>query len=169
MARNKTGQAGIEACSGHTPEQTCLGESQLVWPKPSHKVVQLAIRSSKLQLFAWTFFLQKHAYTENYMNFSKTASNSLYHSRLNIRHMPSPHKTTALVCQKCGHRHAALAECPQGNYCPVNVPPNRKRTQQGQKTLSIEILLPLLIFKDLKSNHLFLKFLLVQKEIFKQV
>lgn len=45
VARNETGQTGVQDCLGHTPEQVCLGESQLLWMKPHHKVVQLAIRS----------------------------------------------------------------------------------------------------------------------------
>lgn len=45
VARNETGQTGVQDCLGHTPERICLGESQLVWIKPRHKVVQLAIRS----------------------------------------------------------------------------------------------------------------------------
>lgn len=42
MAQNKPGQSGVQDCSGHTPEQMCLGESRLAWPKPSHEAVQLA-------------------------------------------------------------------------------------------------------------------------------
>lgn len=85
------------------------------------------------ELIARTFFIEKYARAGNCINFFKATSNSLSHSRLYIGHLPCPHKTTALVCQKCSTWASCLASCPLSNSCPINVPPRYRERSKGRE------------------------------------
>lgn len=110
---------------------TCWGET--LGLKLSHEVLQLATKvqclSSLLRpSLQWSMHVLEIALTSLRLLQTHYLIPGLY-----IGHLPCPHTTTALVCQKCSTRASCLASCPLSNSCPINVPPRYGECSKGRE------------------------------------